>query len=293
MVLGLGGQGAWTGEASAEPKAPNPSQPPPGTIILLLPAVTGRGGEWIAPWTNPSESARFAKLEDDLSARFKALGYGVMTAREALASPGAATALREAPRPLTPEAAATAARAVRATVALVLRAEALRRPEPKQAFTDALVFAVIYRAADAVKLGEGSTKVSGLGANETDADAAALSHAAPPLLDALAGPLLAAVRRPVIAPHPITVLVEGDLGYRDYRRLLGLLQHEIPEISDLQERRFSHGRQTLRVICACQPWDISQRLDGRTTGGFSFDVRSELDAVRVRARPVGAGGLPP
>ncbi len=275
------------------PPVGDAARPPPGTILLLLPTVTGPGGNWIATWTDPGAAGRFAPLEADLSARWKALGYGTMTAREALASADAATALRDAPRPIPPEAAAAAARAARATLALVVRAEALRRTESKRTFTDALVTAEVYRAADAVKLAWASTRASGTGATEEKSDAESLAHAAGPLIGALSAPLLAAVGRPVIAPHPITIVIEGDLGYRDYRRLLGLLQHQIPEIRVLEERRFSHGRQTLRAICGCQPWDIAQRLDGRTTGGFTFEVRSDLDAVRVRARPARAGGVPP
>jgi len=278
---------------SSAPGPANPNQPPPGTILLLLPYVTGKGGEWIAPWTHPAEAARFAKLEGDLAARFKALGYGVITAREALATPSARAALQDVPSPITPEAAASAARAAGATAALLLRAEALHRAQARTTFTDALVTTEIYRAADAVKLAWASTRVSGGGPTEAESDAVALSQVAPPLVESLARPLLVAAQRPVVAPRPLAILIEGNLPWRDYRRLLGLLQHEIPEIRELHERRFSHGRQTLRAICACEPWDIAQRLDGRTTGGFAFAVRSGLGTVRVQARPLGPGGPPP
>ncbi len=288
VMMDLGGRGS----CRAEP-AGNPNRPPPGTILLLLPTITGSGANWIAPWTNPSEAARFAKLEEELAARFTTLGYATMTAGEALGSPGAAGALRAAPSPISSEAAATAAREARATLALVIRAEALRRTEAGRTFTDALVSAEVYRSADAVKLAWASTRVSGTGASEAQADAAALSRAASPLFDSLAAPLLPAVQRPVVAPHPLTIYIEGDLGYRDYRRLIGLLQHEVPEIRELEERRFSHGRQTLRAICACQPWDIVQRLDGRVTGGFRFKVRSELESVRVHARPMAGRTVSP
>jgi hypothetical protein len=144
-----------------------------------------------------------------------------------------------------------------------------------------------------VKLAWANTRASGIGPSQVQADAECLARAGRSLMETLAAPLAAALTRPVIASHPFTIVVEGKIHWEDYRRLLGVLKREIPEISRLEERRFSHGRQTLRATCACEPWDVAQRLDGRVTSGFALQAESELTLVRVQVKePGGAGPAP-
>ncbi len=268
------------------------AQTPAAVQILLLPSVRTGDQDEVSTWTSPGEQARFDRMEADLIAGFAEAGYGVIAASKVPDMAGARAILSKAALPLTPATAVEAARAAGAGVALVIRAEAIRGRAGGHApfyTTDALVEATAYRAKDALRLKSASTRVTGTGAGEAQADAEALAHAARPLLEALAGPLAAAVGRPIVSARALSITLEGPLNGREYRRVLDVIRAEIPEIETLEERRFTRGRFTLLGRCRCEAGEAAERIDGLLRGGFRISARAVEGGFRVRVEPVAAG----
>jgi hypothetical protein len=110
-----------------------------------------------------------------------------------------------------------------------------------------------------------------------------LQRAAGPLFAAIEAPLAVAAARPVIPPHPLPLTIEGQLGWRDYRRLLDFLREEIPEIRNIEERRFSNGRFGLLAVCACTPADLAGRLGGKESGDLKLEAQVLGEGVVIRA----------
>jgi hypothetical protein len=270
--------------------APLEPTPPPGTSVLILVSLHADAGEEIAPWTHPADAQRFKPIEDDLAAKLAAGGYAVIAMKNAMGMEAVRSVLRTAPRPLTLDAAAGAARAAGATIALVIHAEVIRTREAaakKNVRSDAVLDAHAVRAADGVRLASAHTRVTALGPGEAEADAEALRRAANPLFAAMEAPLAVAAARPVIPPHPLPLTIEGQLGWHDYRRLLDFLREEIPEIRSIQERRFSNGRFGLLAVCACNPGDLAERLGGKASGDLKLEAQVLGEGVVIRATRAG------
>ncbi len=289
---------ALGGARGEEPAPGTPPQDParaggvaaaPSATLLVLPSVRVAGQREISPWTSPGSGDRFLRLEDALAEALGDLGYRVITSAEALRQNAARAVLREASHPLTPRWAAEAAGAAGAEIALVVRAEAIRtmRSAPDRiCITDALVEALAYRAADGVRLARASTRVTGSGANEVSADDEALAHAGRPLARLLAEPLATGAARPLMRPRSIPIVIEGRLGWREYRRLLDLLRDAIPEIRSIEERRFSYRYQTLLAVCGCEAADAAERLNGRVESGLKIAAEAEGGRLRLRVQPL-------
>ena len=274
------------------PAAGSAAQTPAAVQILLLPSVRTAGQDEVSAWTSAGGPARFERMEADLIAGFGEAGYGVITATKAPGMAAARAILSEATLPLTAASAAEAARAAGAGVALVIRAEVIRgRAGGGSPFftTDALVRATAYRAKDALRLKSVSTRVTGAGSGEAEADSEALAHAARPLLAALAGPLAAALGRPILPARPFAITLEGPLNGREYRRVLDVIRTEIPEIETLAGRRFTQERFVLLGRCRCEGGEAAERIDGLLRGGFRISAQAVEGGLRVRAEPVSAG----
>jgi hypothetical protein len=254
----VGARGEEPGPRTSPEEADRPEvgAAAPSTTLLVLPSVRVAGHRAISPWTRPGSEDRFRRLEEALAGALGELGYGVITSAEALRQSAARAVLQEASHPLTPRWAAEAAGAAGAEIALVVRAEAIRTVRggsDRTCITDALVEALAYRAADGVRLARANTRVTGTGSSEVAADEEALAHAGRPLARLLAEPLATGAARPLVRPRSVPVVIEGRLGWREYRRLLDLLRDAIPEIRSIEERRFSHRYQTLLAVCSSRP----------------------------------------
>lgn len=270
------------------PAGGSAAQTPAALQILLLPSVRTAGQDEVSAWTSPGGQARFDRMEASLIAGFGEAGYGVIAPSKAPDMAGARAILSEAALPLTAATAAEAARAAGAEVALVIRAEVIRgRAGGGSPFytTDALVRVTAYRAKDALRLKSASTRVTGAGRGEAEADAEALAHAARPFLAALAGPLAAAVARPIVPARALSITLEGPLNGREYRRVLDVIRTEIPEIENLEERRFTQGRFALLGRCRCEAGEAAERIDGLLRGGFRISAWVVEGGLRVRVKP--------
>lgn len=283
-------------DARAEPA----SGTAPATTLLLLPSLRSPEGREISPWSGGrggGEAPRFERFETALASRLRDAGYGVVTTEDALARAGVREALANAAPPLTPEAAAEAARAAGAQVALVVRAEAIRTGGGAASgleTTDALVDADAYRASDGVRLASATKRVTGSGADAMEADAEALARVAAPLFEALQDPLAKGVARAVVEPRPMPIVLEGQLDWRTYTETIIIMFDALPEMTGLEERRFEHGRFMLRATCGCEPAEAARRLDGLTREGLRLSAAAEGDVLRVTvawAEP--APGAPP
>ena len=274
------------------PAGESAAQTPAAVQILLLPSVRTAGQDEVSAWTNPREQARFDPMEAGLIAGFAEAGYGGISASKALEVAGARAILLQAAAPLTAATAAEAARGAGAEIALVIRAEAIRRRAGGGSpfyTTDALVRATAYRAKDELRLASASTRVTGAGAGEAEADAEALAHAARPLLAALTGPLASAIGRPIVPARALSITLVGPVNGREYRRVLGVIRAEIPEIESLEERRFTRGRFTLLGQCRCEAAEVAERIDGLLRGGFRISARAEEGGLHVGVEPVASG----